>query len=45
MGTTDPPLDNEGSGIDHDENAGLMSVDVGRIHDVLPAPLGGNVES
>ena len=30
---------------DHDENARLMSVDVGRIHDVLPAPLGGNVES
>jgi hypothetical protein len=28
-----------------DENARLVSVDVGRIHDVLPAPLGGNAES
>ena len=27
---------------DHDERAGLLGVDVARIHDVLPAPLGRN---
>ena len=27
---------------DHDEGAGLVGVDVARIHDVLPAPLGRN---
>ena len=30
---------------DHDEHDELLGVDLARIHDVLPAPLGGNAES
>ena len=30
-----------GSMFDHDEAAGYLSVDLARIHDVVPAPLGG----
>ena len=31
-----------GSMFDHDEAAGQLGVDLARIHDVLPAPLGGS---
>lgn len=30
---------------DYDERAGLMGVDLARIHDVLPAPSSGNPDS
>ena len=33
-----------GSMFDHDEGAGHLSVDLARVHDVLPAPLSGPAE-
>lgn len=33
-----------GSMFDHDEGAGHLSVDLDRVHDVLPAPLSGSAE-